>query len=267
MQWGVFAAQVQGHEDEVQQQQLQQQHPLHREDEDGLSDMGLSDNNSAGDVPTYDGYDEEILKSQGASQPYLLPKDELWKCVESLGPQDMRPKRAMRVLVPTDFFRRDAEFFRQWQLPKGAESRCRATAAIVSLLFAGTQMGFPSGKHEEKMRQQAQNDEQDQQQGGGGGRNAGKAKAQPISKVSRYTYAPHNDETDSWPMFQIGIEDIYNDDLTEIVLLGVWLFVRFATRTRCPAHQPYTSLKHTGTSKLLHVVRRFSTRTTRPRIS
>ena len=152
-----------------------------------------------------------------------MPRDELWKCIEALGPQEMRPKRAMRVLVPTDFFRRDAEFFREWQLPKMAESRCRATAAIVSLLFAGMQMGIPSGKHEEKMRQQAQSDEQDQQ--AGNGRNAGKAKATPISHVKRYTYAPHSDETDSWPMFQIGIEDIYNDDLSEIVLLGVWLFI------------------------------------------
>ena len=210
--------------EEEEQQRMQHQSQPNFNDDDAGSEAGLSDNNSADDGLTYDGFDESILKVGGVAQPLLLPRDELWKCVEVLGPNEMRPKRAMRVLVPTDFFRRDAEFFRQWQLPKGCESRCRATAAIVSLLFAGTQMGFPSGKHEEKMRQQAHADEQDQQQGAGG-RNAGKARATPIQKVSRYTYVPHDVEQDSWPMFQIGIEDIYNSERTEIVLLGVWLFI------------------------------------------
>ena len=223
--WGGLAGQIEQLDNQQQQQQAAAAHAGADDRDDGRSDAGLSDGGSAGDAPTYDGFDESILRHPEVSQPYLMPRDEQWKCIESLGPRDMRPKRAMRVIVPTEFFRRDAEFFRQWQLPKGCESRCRATAAIVSLLFAGTQMGFPSGMHEEKMRAQAQNDEQEQQQNAGGGRNAGKAKATPITKVTRYTYAPQDVQTDSYPMFQIGIEDIYNDDLSEIIALGVWLFI------------------------------------------
>ena len=195
-------------------------------DDDARSNAGMSDGNSMGDGPLYEGYDESILKHPEVAQPMLLAQDELWKCIESIGPTEMRPKRAMRLNVPVDFFRRDAEFFRQWCLPKGSESRCRATAALVSLLFAGMQMGFPSGKHEEKMRQQVQNEEQDQQAGAaGGGRSAGKAKVTPFTHAKRYTYAPHDDETDSWPMFQIALEDIYNDDRTEVMCLGVWLII------------------------------------------
>ena len=220
--WGGVAGAVHAHNQGMDNQQAHQ--AGHQQDGDAASDAGMSDGNSAGDAPVYPEYDESILRVDGVSQPLLMPRDELWKCVEAIGPNEMRPKRAMRVLVPTDFFRRDAEFFRQWQLPKGAESRCRATSAIVSLLFAGMQMGIPSGKHEEKMRQQVQADEQEGV-AGGGGRNAGKSKPQPITKVSRYTYAPHDDETDSYPMFQIGIEDIYNDDMSEIIALGVWLFI------------------------------------------
>ena len=205
---------------------LRSGHLTNDADDDARSSAGLSDNNSAGDVPTYDGYDEAILRNGEVAVPCLLAQDDLWKCIDRYGPIDMTPKRAMRINIPVDFFRRDAEFFRQWQLPKGCESRCRASAALVSLLFAGMQMGFPSGKHEETVRQQAVSDDADQQSGSGQGSTAGKApKVKPFTHAKRYTYAPHDDETDSWPMFQIALEDIYNEEKTEIICLGVWLFI------------------------------------------
>ena len=91
---------------------------------------------------TFAGFDAKLFKAEGEAIPLLRPVSQLWASLTgNLGPHDFRPKRAMRISVLAPFFRRDAEFFRQWQLPKGHESRAQATAALVSLLFAGTAMG------------------------------------------------------------------------------------------------------------------------------
>ena len=123
-------------------------------------------------------------------------------------------------------FKRDAELFRQWQLLKGIEARCKATAALCSLLFAGMAKGLPSGKHEEKIRDEQQAAAAAAAAEARGGSGGGKASApKPFSKCERYTYIPHDNESDSVPMFQIALEEIYNANKTEVIAIGVWLFV------------------------------------------
>ena len=177
-----------------------------------------------GDELTYEGFNESIMRVEGEAKPFTRGREADWVELSALGPDDMRPKRAMCVNITSEFMRRDAEFFRSWQLPKGAESRAKATAAIVSLLFAGTHMGIPSGKHEEKMRGM-----------GVPQADGGKAKEEQLKHVERYMYIPANDERDTQPMFQIGIEEIYNtaedgelgevEGPTQVVALRVWLFI------------------------------------------
>ena len=188
---------------------------------------------------TFDGFDDRMFKVEGEPVPLLRSSGELWTALSgNLGPLEMRPKRAMRLGIISPFFRRDAEFFKQWQLPKGHESRAQATAALVSLLFAGTAMGLVSGKHEEKTRSQHQ-EAADQADAAAGG--AGKKKATPqLSHVSRYTYIPAADEQDSHPMFQIGLEELYNEEQTEVLALAVWLFVsaRHSSLDMLATHPP-----------------------------
>ena len=193
-------------------------------DPDGSESMGSG---AQADL-TFDGFDDRMFKVEGEPVPLLRSSGELWTALSgNLGPLEMRPKRAMRLGIISPFFRRDAEFFKQWQLPKGHESRAQATAALVSLLFAGTAMGLVSGKHEEKTRSQHQ-EAADQADAAAGG--AGKKKATPqLSHVSRYTYIPAADEQDSHPMFQIGLEELYNEEQTEVLALA-----RLAVRKRTP---------------------------------
>jgi hypothetical protein len=142
----------------------------------------------------------------------------------------MVPKRAMRINIMTGYFRRDAEIFHQWQLPIGAEARCRASAALLSLLFAGTAAGIPSGRHKEKG-----DDVSLQSDGSGGGPSgAGRKVTKPVGVYNRYVFAPHHNLSETWPMFQVGLEDIYNSDETDVVAIGVWLFVSAATPCTLP---------------------------------
>tara|TARA_B110000902_G_scaffold121145_1_gene141919 strand:+ start:320 stop:2848 length:2529 start_codon:yes stop_codon:yes gene_type:complete len=205
----------------------------------GLDTDSQSTGTVHADDLTYPGFDESIFRVQDAAKPLLRSSGDLWTpLTRNLGPREMRPKRAMRIPIISDFFRRDAEFFKQWQLPKGHESRARATAALVSLLFAGTAMGLISGDHEEKKRLAASEAELDAHEaqgggGGGGGGGAGKKKdAPPLRHVHRYTYVPGDDSAESYPMFQIGLEELYHEaeegaenEQTEVLALAVWLFI------------------------------------------
>ena len=166
--------------------------------------------------PVFDGFDEKYFRAEGPSQPLLRPADEPWKMVTELGDKDCKPKRAMCVNIMADFWKRDAEFFKQMSMPKGHEARCKATAALVSLLFAGTAMGIPSGKHEEKMRDQANAEADD---------GSGKKKDAPLRRVGRYTYAPQENESDSYQMWQMALEEIFNHDQSEVIALRIWLLV------------------------------------------
>lgn len=195
---------------------------------------------AASDVATdeaYPGFDPKQLRADGEAKPLIRPRSDLWVPItngqpdsQGLGVEELLPKRAMCFNIIAPFFRRDAEFFWQWQLPKGQESRAQAAAALCSMLFAGTAMGIPSGRHEENDRQQAEEQAAAQADapGGGGGAAGGagaKAKSKPLSRVTRYTYVPSDRDSDSHPMFQIGIEEIYDQDQSEVLALRVWLFV------------------------------------------
>ena len=193
-----------------------------RNDDDDASSVAASEAGNVGmdQGAPYDNYDPAIMQNASAAQPYILPHDgtAAWRGIDALTPGELRPKRAMRITVPVAYLRRDAEQFSQWQLPQGCEARCVATASLVSMLFAGTAMGIPSGRHEEKLR-----GEEDAEAGRNGGR---EKKATPLLSVGRYCYPPSSDDTDSWPMWQLGIEDLYNSDQTEVVAIAIWLFVR-----------------------------------------
>jgi hypothetical protein len=176
---------------------------------------------------TYQGFDGAKLKIAGEPIVLLPPTTHLWAALS--GAQECRPVRAMRINCIAPFFRRDAEFFSQMQLPKGHESRAQATAALVSLMFAGTAMGLPSGKHEEQERnQQSANQQDEDAQGGAGAKDKG---SKPLTRVQRYTYIPGIDQQDSYPMFQIGLEEIYNKDKTEVLAIGIWLFINDETHS------------------------------------
>ena len=205
---------------------------------EGRQDDEQSEGSRQQDDLTFDGFDEKLFKVEGPAIPLLRSQCVMWTPLSGhLGPTEMRPKRAMRIGVISPFFRRDADFFRQWQLPKGHESRAQATAALVSLLFAGTAMGLMSGKHEENTRNHHQPDADGQAE-------SGKRKAAPVLRhVSRYTYIPALDDVDSHPMFQIGLEEMYNEGQTEVLAMGVWLFVsarRSVPTNHSPTHPPST---------------------------
>ncbi|MGZ0214224.1 MAG: hypothetical protein ACKVI4_17230, partial [Actinomycetales bacterium] len=196
-------------------------------DDDDVRSMGDTESEAATDE-TYAGFDPRLLRADGAATPLIRPRSDLWIPLTNdqpdtpgLGVEELLPKRAMCFNIIAPFFRRDAEFFWQWQLPKGQESRAQAAAALCSLLFAGTAMGIPSGRHEENDRQQAEEQAaaQGDAPGGGGGAGGGagaKSKARPLSRVTRYTYVPSDRDSDSHPMFQIGLEEIYDQDQVEV---------------------------------------------------
>lgn len=204
----------------------------------------------------YHGWNPRNLRGEGDSQPPLVNDlsqetadpnpgahdagDEgdtmgLWTKVEGGEFANMKPCRAIRLLVPADVWRRDATHFKDWQMPASKNSdnseslgpgsaRVMATAALVSGVFAGTAMGIPCGKHAELQRQEMQAQQaQNAAQVGAGGRSA---KPPSLDEVDRYVYIPGDNTDDEWPMFHIGYEEIAGCDETnpEVTFIGVWLF-------------------------------------------
>ena len=202
----------------------------------GGADAGSQPREPVQDSITYDGFDEDLLRAEGLSRPLLMPQTGVWKLIPSVGPDELKPKRAMCLAVLTDFFKRDAEYFASWQLPVGHQPRCKATAAILSLLFAGTYQGLPSGNHEERTRFVGG--------GGEGGDTSGGKRAKGLTKVKSYTYAPADDESDSWPMISIGLEEIYDYDQRNVLALRVWLFVFDETHSTSGLMQRVTDTVH-----------------------
>lgn len=195
-----------------------------------------SNNGNDDSVERYPGFDRELLTHGYNPQPYLEHSTDRWTALTELPdvmkadgtmhPQ-IRPMRAMVVNVPVDFFKRDAQMFHSWSLVQGAEARCRAAAAMVSMLFAGTAMGIPQGDHEEarRMNLQAQGQSPDATP------NGGKKTSDPIRHVNRYTWIPDSAPQDSWPMFQMAIEDVWDRGETQVLMIRVWLFIYDGTHS------------------------------------
>ena len=174
--------------------------------------------------PPYPGYNSAILNVQGDTQPILPSGTDLWVKMDNDLISQMKPARAIRVLVPASLFKRDASHFSQWGMPATEGSaRAYATAALTSAVFAGTQMGIPCGAHAERRRQEmrAQAEQQNAQAGGGQGR---KEKSALFDEAHRYVYIPGADTEDEWPMWQMGYEEILNEAETDVTFVGVWLW-------------------------------------------
>ena len=58
-----------------------------------------------------------------------------------------------------------------------------------------------------------------------------------LHRVFRYAYMNPTDNNISYPMFVIGYEEIYNDDLDRVVAVRIWKFV-----SEPAAHPPPTGL-------------------------
>ncbi len=184
---------------------------------DATSTVGAP--SDAGD--NFAGFDEVMMRYPRLASPFLCAHSpsEPWVKITATEAENWVPKRAMCFNVLSDFFRRDAEWFSSFQLPKGSESRCKATAAVLSALFSGISQGLVSGKHEELVRGTAESSAQTDS-------SSNKTqKAKPLSHVERYMYVNNDNEQDSLPMFQIGCEELFNSDATDIVALRIWIFI------------------------------------------
>lgn len=175
-------------------------------------------------TPPYPGYNSGILNVQGDSQPPLLPAGQVWVKVTDALIAHMKPARAVRILIPAALFKRDASHFSQWSMPSGnGSARAFSTAALTSMLFAGTAQGIPCGDHAERKREDMRSQAQAQgvQAGGGQGR---KEKPQDLLEVDRYVYIPGTNTEDEWPMWHMGYEEIQNESETDVTFIGVWLW-------------------------------------------
>lgn len=179
--------------------------------------------------PPYPGFLPSILKIQGdAVHPDHMPMGKIWHKLtpEFLG--NMTPARAMRILLPVSLFKRDARNFSEWSMPAGnGGTRAFATASLMSIMFAGTAMGIPSGEHAERKRAEAASNANSNDDGNGGNRqNSGRKEKKPqLVEVSRYAYIPPSNPDDELPMFHIAYEEIRNREDTEVTFIGVWLFI------------------------------------------
>lgn len=194
-----------------------------------LADSGVGSSNGDVDLmgsvsPPYPGFDASILKIDGVAQPPLLPAGELWHRATDITVTEMKPVRALRVLVPAALFRRDAANFSHWTMPtdlNGGGSRAYSTAALISMIFAGTAYGLPCGDHAEQKRQNNNAQAQDGQPGNGQG---AKQRQSDITEYDRYVYIPSNHPSDEWPMWQMGYEEIQNEEGTDVTFIGIWLW-------------------------------------------
>lgn len=129
--------------------------------------------------------------------------------------------------VPLFMVHRNAESLRDLQLVEGNTERCFATAALLSLFFAPLEAGFPSGAHEEVTRAAAEAVAADGNESGAGA----KEKRKAIGSVKTYRWVPPTDDQDSWPMFQIGIEHLLDENQADVLAIRVHLWIYDSTHS------------------------------------
>lgn len=74
---------------------------------------------------------------------------------------------------------------------------------------------FRSGAHEELQRANGEADDSEQEE---------KDKKKP-SRVHRYAFMLPTDNNVTVPMFTIGYEEMYNEELTQVTCIRIWKFV------------------------------------------
>lgn len=155
------------------------------------------------------------------------------------------PHRAICLNVAMSVLQPGATSMNQMKLDERATAYTTAVAALLSLVFAGTSMGLPQGEHEEDTRnvvaeEDAEGEDGTQSERGsaGGGRSRPKSKKQKFAAKERYSYVPKKDSKESWPMFQIGFEEVYDEHKSGVVAVRIWKFVR--TQKDIRTHAPRT---------------------------
>ena len=175
----------------------------------------------------YDGYDAKLLYP-GASrdtpfQPFMPASSSFaWEDVSGgLAPGDCRPVRSMCVNVLADFFRMDAKSYHEMQKPKDAPVRATQTAVIMGALFNGMQSGYVTGNLERAMRGAPPN----ASDGGQSGSSGRSREVEQLDRKERYAWAPDHQREESWPCYQIGHEELYDEDEDILVGVRIWLHV------------------------------------------
>jgi hypothetical protein len=218
---------------------------LGSESGDVLQDMQSARN---GDVlrfkRPFDGFDPAIMKlGTRRPQPLVLPRGESWKCIENLSDGDLVPVRAEVFNIPASFLTVDSKTFGSWHTQKKISHRMTASAALLSLLFQGRAAGIPSGEHEEWARSSKEEEEEAQEADGSespapsrGRKRKKKGESSSLKHVSKYTYISPLDEDDSWPMYQIGCEEVKSVDGCKLLAWRIWMCARPAMCI-CPCEQ------------------------------
>lgn len=176
-------------------------------------------------------FNPEIMKlASRRPQPLVLPRGEGWKCIETLGAGELVPVRAEVFNLPASFLAVDSKTFGQWHTQKKIGHRMTASAALLSLMFQGRASGIPSGEHEEWARSSREEEEEAQETNGdddstpGRGRKRKKSgKDNSLKRVSKYTYISPVDAEDSWPMYQIGCEEVKSADGCKLLAWRIWM--------------------------------------------
>jgi hypothetical protein len=130
--------------------------------------------------------------------------------------QSCRPHRAMVFNIPRVMFAAGSERLNQWEMKEGSSARFLATGALLSLLFAGTHKGIPSGAHEELVREDTDDGEDDK-----------KKRRSPLAHVDRYTFIDPTQKKPALPMWQILVEYLYNSTRDQVSAVRIWMLVRF----------------------------------------
>lgn len=136
---------------------------------------------------------------------------------ENINEFKTKPHRAMRILIPVANYKPGAESLSDWKLQPDNQDRQFATAALASLQFAGSEMGFPSGDHAEKARME--------KAAAAACENGKTPKPVKYERTRTYEYIPGYNVEDQLPMMQFGYEEIWNEADTDITMIGLWIWV------------------------------------------
>jgi hypothetical protein len=145
-------------------------------------------------------------------QPFKYPTyTDTWYDLSrnGLSPGDMRPCRAFALQVPTAFLQRDADAFTKMEMPVNHEDRAFAYAALIGALFQPIEQGWHTGTLARDQR----------------GQTNGAQEKRPLESFERYENVPQGEPDKTLPAFQIGYEELPDDDETELLAVRIWLFV------------------------------------------
>ena len=138
---------------------------------------------------------------------------------QGLAAGDMRPCRAFAIQIPVDFFQLDADAFVKMQAPIDQESRAFSYAVLVSALFGPLTQGWATGTL-------ARATSAGRMPGAGGGAPAAPgADKRPLDSWDRYEFSPTSDPNRTYPSFQIGYEELPDEDEVELLAGRIWLYV------------------------------------------